>query len=100
MKPGMTLRRLAVGALSWPAALAWPAARVTPSACLDRPPADPVTRPPPVASAPEAAPPPAAEASAPAPPFVPERVHGEGKAMGTHVAFAAYTTETVDAKKT
>ncbi len=31
--------------------------------------------------------------------FVPERVHGEGKAMGTHVAFAAYTTPTVDAAK-
>ena len=31
--------------------------------------------------------------------FVPERVHGEGKAMGTHVAFAAYTTPSVDAAK-
>ena len=33
-------------------------------------------------------------------PFVPERVHGQGAAMGTHVAFAAYTTEKVDARKT
>lgn len=33
-------------------------------------------------------------------PFVPERVHGEGTAMGTHLAFAAYTTPTVDAKRT
>ncbi len=33
-------------------------------------------------------------------PFVPERVHGSGAAMGTHVAFAAYTTPTVDAAKT
>ncbi len=33
-------------------------------------------------------------------PFVPERVHGQGAAMGTHVAFAAYTTATVDARKT
>lgn len=28
--------------------------------------------------------------------FVPERVHGEGAAMGTHLAFAAYTTPEVD----
>jgi FAD:protein FMN transferase len=41
------------------------------------------------------------EASAPAPKaFVPERVQSEGKAMGTHVVFAAYTTEAVDATKT
>jgi thiamine biosynthesis lipoprotein len=33
-------------------------------------------------------------------PFVPERVHGSGAAMGTHVQFAAYTTPTVDAAKT
>jgi thiamine biosynthesis lipoprotein len=31
--------------------------------------------------------------------FVAERVHGAGGAMGTHVAFAAYTTPTVDARK-
>jgi len=31
--------------------------------------------------------------------FVPERVQGEGAAMGTHLAFAAYTTPSVDAKK-
>jgi FAD:protein FMN transferase len=55
--------------------------------------------------APELPGPPAASAfvdAAPASPperFVPERVVGEGKAMGTHLAFAAYTTATVDAKK-
>lgn len=43
-----------------------------------------------LAAAPEAAAPPA---------FVPERVHGQGTAMGTHLAFAAYTTPTVDAAK-
>lgn len=32
-------------------------------------------------------------------PFTPERVQGEGSAMGTHLAFAAYTTPTVDAAK-
>jgi thiamine biosynthesis lipoprotein len=30
---------------------------------------------------------------------VPERVQGEGAAMGTHLAFAAYTTAAVDARK-
>ncbi len=39
----------------------------------------------------------AAEVDASAP-FTPERIHGEGKAMGTHLAFAAYTTPRVDAK--
>jgi thiamine biosynthesis lipoprotein len=32
-------------------------------------------------------------------PFVPERIQGTGAAMGTHLAFAAYTTPTVDAQK-
>lgn len=32
--------------------------------------------------------------------FEPERIHGQGKAMGTHVSFAAYTTPTIDATKT
>jgi thiamine biosynthesis lipoprotein len=31
--------------------------------------------------------------------FQPERVYGEGAAMGTHLGFAAYTTPTVDAAK-
>jgi len=31
--------------------------------------------------------------------FVPERVHGEGAAMGTHIAFAAYTTPETDAAR-
>ncbi len=33
------------------------------------------------------------------PAFAPERVWGEGAAMGTHLAFAAYTNEKVDAAK-
>ncbi len=33
------------------------------------------------------------------PPFVTERVTGEGGAMGTHLAFAAFTTRAVDAAK-
>jgi FAD:protein FMN transferase len=37
--------------------------------------------------------------AAPAAAFVPERVQGEGAAMGTHLAFAAYTTPGVDAKR-
>jgi FAD:protein FMN transferase len=32
-------------------------------------------------------------------PFIPERVHGQGTAMGTHIAFAAYTTPAADARK-
>ena len=32
--------------------------------------------------------------------FVPERVQGQGAAMGTHVAFAAYTTPSTDTTKT
>jgi len=45
-------------------------------------------------------PPPVPAATTPPPaPFVPERVQGEGKAMGTHLAFAAYTTPTVGAAK-
>lgn len=42
----------------------------------------------------DAAPPPSPKA------FTPERIHGEGKAMGTHLTFAAYTNERVDAAKT
>ncbi|MGO9837668.1 MAG: FAD:protein FMN transferase [Polyangiaceae bacterium] len=34
-----------------------------------------------------------------APRFVPEKVVGEGHAMGTHLAFAAFTTATVDATR-
>src|SRR5580693_7167919 len=30
-------------------------------------------------------------------PFVPEKVTGEGHAMGTHLAYAAFTTPTLDA---
>ena len=34
-----------------------------------------------------------------APPFVPEKVVGEGHAMGTHLAYAAFTTTTLDAAR-
>jgi FAD:protein FMN transferase len=39
-------------------------------------------------------------ALAPKPAFVPERVQGEAAAMGTHIAYAAFTTPAVDAAKT
>lgn len=61
---------------------------------------------PPLPSAPSAAPaqvgPSALGSSGAAQPraVVPERVQGEGTAMGTHLAFAAYTTPTTDAPKT
>lgn len=57
-------------------------------------------QPPPLGvAAPEASPPAArVDASTPSS-FVPERVWGEGAAMGTHLSFAAYTTEKVDAAK-
>src|SRR5687767_8681556 len=73
-------------------------------------PEQPTAAPPPLPAAPPSAstssihtdllsPPP--EASAPAPKaFASERVQGDGKAMGTHVVFAAFTTATVDAAKT
>jgi thiamine biosynthesis lipoprotein len=51
----------------------------------------------PASAAPGAAPSAAPVATAAA--FTPERVWAEGKAMGTHVAFAAYTTQAVDAAK-
>lgn len=40
----------------------------------------------------------AAAADAEAASFVPLRVTGEGKAMGTHLAYAAFTTASVDAE--
>ena len=72
-------------------------------------PEQPTAAPPPLPTPPSAStssvhadllsPPP--EASAPPPKtFTPERVQSDGKAMGTHVVFAAFTTETVDAAKT
>ena len=73
-------------------------------------PEQPSAAPPPLPAAPPSAstssvhadllsPPP--EASAPPPKaFAAERVTADGKAMGTHIVFAAYTTETVDAAKT
>ncbi len=49
----------------------------------------------------EGAPPgaPAASVTAAPGPFTPEKVTGEGHAMGTHLAFAAFTTPTVDAAR-
>lgn len=66
-------------------------------ACRDQP----APAAPPAPSAPEPDPAQAMLASAAEPvdaarPFVPERVHGEGAAMGTHIAFAAYTTPGTD----
>ena len=73
-------------------------------------PEQPTATPPPLPSAPPSAatssvhadllsPPP--EASAPPPKtFAAERVTSDGKAMGTHIVFAAFTTEGVDAAKT
>jgi FAD:protein FMN transferase len=58
---------------------------------------DPQSQPPPApsttATAAEAVP----SAPPPAEPFVVEKVTSEGKAMGTHVAFAAFTTPTMNA---
>jgi thiamine biosynthesis lipoprotein len=55
----------------------------------------------------EATPPPVTDTSAstspdkqkPPLPFVPEKVTGEGRAMGTHLAYAAFTTESLDATR-
>jgi thiamine biosynthesis lipoprotein len=66
------------------------------SACRDQPgPSGPV--PPELPGPPMTSATPRADAGPPA--FVQERVQGEGVAMGTHLAFAAYTTPAVDAKK-
>jgi FAD:protein FMN transferase len=66
------------------------------NACRDQPgPSGPV--PPELPAPPLMTAAPRPDAAAPA--FVPERVQGEGAAMGTHLAFAAYTTPSVDAKK-
>ena len=74
------------------------------SACRDQPgPAGParVTEGPVAPELP--GPPPSVSATArpdaAAPTFTVERVQGEGAAMGTHLAFAAYTTPSVDAKR-
>ncbi len=55
--------------------------------------------PPELPSPPPAAAPDAARAPDAPAPFVTERVTGEGAAMGTHLAFAAYTTPTVGTKQ-
>lgn len=44
-------------------------------------------------------PPPSSSTEASPEPFVPERVRGEAGAMGTHLTFAAYTTETLSKEK-
>ena len=68
-----------------------------PAVASARPPAPPA---PPEPSAPTT-PPPAASSAAPAPsaPFVAEKVWSEGKAMGTHIGFAAFTTPELDGPK-
>jgi FAD:protein FMN transferase len=74
-------------------------------ACQDRAPESPTAEPPPFVAPPStgapgsAAMPTATAAATSAAPFVPEKVWAEGKAMGTHLAFAAYTSPTVDATK-
>ncbi|HSO35720.1 MAG TPA: FAD:protein FMN transferase [Labilithrix sp.] len=72
-------------------------------ACRDQPgPAGPTHKEGPIAPELPGPPPMPAAALTPdaAAAFVPERVQGEGAAMGTHLAFAAYTTPTVSAAKT
>ncbi len=77
------------------------------AACQDRAPGSPSTEPPPFVAPPSTGAPAASQGTAvtaasvatAAAPFVPEKVWAEGKAMGTHLAFAAYTSPTVDAAK-
>ncbi len=74
-------------------------------ACQDRAPESPTAEPPPFVAPPStgapasATQPTATVAASPPAPFVPEKVWAEGKAMGTHLAFAAYTSPTIDAPK-
>ncbi len=70
------------------------------AACHDEPRIEPADQDHSLPSAAPATPPAVASSSPPvaeAPPFVAEKVTAEAKAMGTHVALAAYTTPTVDA---
>jgi thiamine biosynthesis lipoprotein len=76
------------------------------TACRD-PQGAPTAAPPPLPTAPEGsaaprkpAPAPSADAPRAATGFVPQRITGEGRAMGTHLTFAAFTTESIDATKT
>lgn len=81
---------------------AWVATLVLSIAGCREQPAPPPAPPPPLGAAMPEPPPTAAAVASSAPPpaaFAPERVWGEGGAMGTHIAFAAYTTPTVDAAK-
>jgi thiamine biosynthesis lipoprotein len=70
--------------------------------CRDRasipraPPATPVTPSAEVSPSAEAAPDIGPTAASAAPPFAPERVTAEARAMGTHLAYAAFTTPEVD----
>jgi len=63
------------------------------ASCRDRAPADPHARLPPVSSVP------AAVAAYEPPAFVAEKVTGEAHAMGTHLAYAAFTTPALDAER-
>lgn len=86
-------------ARAWLAFVALFALAAASAACRDQPSA--AAPPPPsapLAIAPPSAPSPSAAAEPPAA-FTPERVHGSGKAMGTHITFVAYTTPSVDATK-
>jgi thiamine biosynthesis lipoprotein len=73
-------------------------ASASPLGCRDQAPADPHALVPPAGST-SAAEPLAVKSAVPRdpPPFVPEKVVGVGHAMGTHLAFAAFTTAALDA---
>lgn len=76
--------------LGWATLVGWLAACHEPTAVA----------PPPLPSAPEPPQVTAEADAAPPPPFAPEKVAAEGRAMGTHLTFAAFTTPRVDAAKT
>src|SRR5262245_293776 len=50
----------------------------------------------PTATATATAGPSSTSSAIPAAPFAPQRVYGEGKAMGTHLAFTAFTAPAID----
>jgi thiamine biosynthesis lipoprotein len=65
--------------------------------CRDQAPADPHALVAPESSGPDTGPPKKSVAPPEAPAFVPEKVVGEGHAMGTHLAYSAFTTAALDA---
>jgi thiamine biosynthesis lipoprotein len=84
---------VAAAAIAWPGCLDAAPGQTSPAvAAVSAPSAStPLTAARPVDSA-ESSP-------APAPPFAPQKVTGEGRAMGTHLAYAAFTTPTLDEAK-